>query len=74
MRGEGDPGLSVTINGETVTVAAGTTLGAWLESAGFDARTVAVEHNRAIVPRAAYGATAIEDGDRLEIVRFVQGG
>ena len=37
-------------------------------------RTVAVEVNRELVPRARFGDTSLHDGDRVEIVRFVQGG
>lgn len=37
-------------------------------------KTVAVEVNRELVPRARFGETRLEDGDRVEIVRFVQGG
>ncbi|MGF1543316.1 MAG: sulfur carrier protein ThiS [Parvularculaceae bacterium] len=39
-----------------------------------DPRKVAVERNLAIVPKSAYAATAIEEGDRIEIVTFVGGG
>ena len=39
-----------------------------------DPRQVAVERNRAIVPRSAYAATALMDGDRIEIVGFIGGG
>lgn len=37
-------------------------------------KTVAVEVNRELVPRARFGDTSLKDGDRVEIVRFVQGG
>lgn len=37
-------------------------------------RVIAVELNREIVPRAKWSATALHDGDRLEIVQFVGGG
>ena len=37
-------------------------------------RVIAVELNREIVPRAKWGATVLQDGDRLEIVQFVGGG
>ncbi|MDE2850791.1 MAG: sulfur carrier protein ThiS [Acidobacteriota bacterium] len=37
-------------------------------------KTVAVEVNRELVPRARFGDTSLHDGDRVEIVRFVQGG
>jgi sulfur carrier protein len=35
---------------------------------------VAVEKNGEVVPRAEHGATALADGDVLEIVHFVGGG
>jgi thiamine biosynthesis protein ThiS len=41
---------------------------------GLDARKVAVERNLEIVPRSAYGQTALADGDRIEIVHFIGGG
>jgi sulfur carrier protein len=37
-------------------------------------RKVAVERNLEIVPRSAYGATNLTDGDRIEIVHFIGGG
>ena len=39
-----------------------------------DARRVAVEHNLAIVKRAAFDDTIVNDGDTVEIVNFVGGG
>jgi thiamine biosynthesis protein ThiS len=33
-----------------------------------------VERNLMVVPRAAHGATRVENGDRYEIVAFVGGG
>ena len=41
---------------------------------GLDPRKVAVERNLEIVPRSAYGRTALADGDRIEIVHFIGGG
>jgi thiamine biosynthesis protein ThiS len=35
---------------------------------------VAVERNREIVPKSAYGETRLAEGDRIEIVQFVGGG
>ncbi|GAB4143840.1 MAG: hypothetical protein Fur0037_11570 [Planctomycetota bacterium] len=35
---------------------------------------VAVERNRAIVPRKDHETTALEDGDELELVTFLGGG
>jgi sulfur carrier protein len=41
---------------------------------GVPSLKVAVELNRAIVPKSAYDATSLKDGDRLEVVNFVGGG
>ena len=43
-------------------------------SLGLSAEHVAVERNRAIVPRAEHTQTALRAGDALEIVTFVGGG
>ena len=69
-----NPKVDVVVNGETTSLAAGLTLASWLESIGRDPRTVAIEYNGRIVPRGDYGDIAIEAGDRLEVVHFVQGG
>jgi sulfur carrier protein len=34
----------------------------------------AIALNGAVVPRAAWAATALNDGDRIEIIRAMQGG
>ena len=66
--------VSVTVNGKGTEVPAGTSLLGLVESLGRDPRTVAIEHNGEIVGRAAYGDRVLGEGDRLEIVHFVQGG
>jgi sulfur carrier protein len=71
-----EPGASVrvTVNGEPREVPPATTVADLLEQLGRHPRTVAVEHNGAILPRHAYSATPLQPGDRIEIVGFVQGG
>ncbi|HUF78492.1 MAG TPA: sulfur carrier protein ThiS [Thermoanaerobaculia bacterium] len=64
----------ILLNGEAREVAAGATVRDLLDELGRHPRTVAVEHNGDILPRERYGATALAQGDRLEIVGFVQGG
>jgi thiamine biosynthesis protein ThiS len=66
--------ITVTVNGEERLVPAGEPLVALLAALGLDPRAVAVERNLEIVPRAALGEVTLAAGDRLEIVRFVQGG
>lgn len=65
---------SVRVNGEARRLEAGTTVAALLAELGRDPRTVAVELNGSIVPRERYEFVGLQEGDRLEIVQFVQGG
>jgi thiamine biosynthesis protein ThiS len=65
--------MRIQVNGEPREVAATTVL-ALVEELGLDVRKVAVERNLEIVPRSLHGATAIADGDRIEVVQFVGGG
>ena len=63
----------VTINGKQVE-AAGMTILADLEEAGYSPDRVVVEKNLEIIPREALGASLLEDGDSVEVLRFVGGG
>jgi thiamine biosynthesis protein ThiS len=62
------------INGEEQELASVATVAALIARLGLDRRKLAVERNLKIVPRSAYGSTALVDGDRIEIVAFVGGG
>jgi thiamine biosynthesis protein ThiS len=66
--------LPLTVNGRERGVAAGTTVAGLVAELAPDARLVAVERNGEIVPRGRWAEVALAAGDRLEIVRFVQGG
>jgi thiamine biosynthesis protein ThiS len=66
--------LTVTLNGEARHFDAPLSIAALLATIGLDARKVAVERNREIVPRSCYGETVIAAGDALEIVHFIGGG
>lgn len=63
----------VTINGTSMD-AAGKTLSEYLAGADYDPKRIAVERNGGIVPKARYSETVLQDGDTVEIVRFVGGG
>lgn len=65
--------VKIRLNGEDREVEA-RSLSALIEEIGLDGRKIAVEKNLEIVPRSTYLATAIDEGDRLEIVHFVGGG
>lgn len=66
--------ISIVVNGEPRTVAAGATALGLLQDLGLDGRPVAVEVNELVVPRARLGGCVLQAGDRLEIVTLVGGG
>ncbi len=65
--------MQLQINGEAKEFE-GATLAALMETLGVNTRKVAVELNRAIVPRGLYPDTRLSDGDQIEIVQFIGGG
>lgn len=62
------------MNDEPRTLEAGATVADLVAALGLGPRRVAVEVNRAVVPRADYAATALRDGDQVEVIHFVGGG
>ena len=66
--------MRLTVNGEPRSFEGVGDVARLVKALGLDARKVAVERNLAIVPRSAYAATRLADGDQIEIVAFVGGG
>jgi thiamine biosynthesis protein ThiS len=66
--------MKLTLNGEDREFQDVPTLAVLVERLGMKPDRVAVERNRAIVPRAEWANTQLQEGDRLEIVQFVGGG
>jgi sulfur carrier protein len=66
---------TIQINGKDESLS-GSTIAALLEDReiGANARGIAVAVNGAVVPRAAWRQTMLSAGDRVEIVRVLQGG
>jgi thiamine biosynthesis protein ThiS len=62
------------INGEPREFSEGLTVASLVDRLGMKPDRVAVELNLEIVPRANWQATALKDGDKLEVVHFVGGG
>ena len=62
----------ITVNGEKIDFSG--TVAELLDVMEYNGKRVAVELNENIVPKAEYENTAVSDGDKLEIVRFVGGG
>jgi sulfur carrier protein len=69
-----NPDLSVTVNGDRTALPRGITVAGLLQRLDTAGKRVAVERNGEIVPRSQHAATALDDGDRLEIVIAVGGG
>ncbi len=66
--------LSLTVNGDPRSIAAGASVADLVADIGLNPAKVAVERNAVIVPRSTLAAVALADGDVLEIVHFVGGG
>ena len=66
--------MLVRVNGEVREAPQGLSLARALALWEIDPKKVAVELNRAIVPRSTFGERPLADGDELEIVQFVGGG
>lgn len=69
-----DSALHLTVNGEPIECRPGTTVAGLLATMDTAGKRVAVERNGEIVPRSQHATTALEAGDRLEIVIAVGGG
>jgi sulfur carrier protein len=66
--------MRLVVNGEEQQVDPSTTVKQLLVSLGLGDTLVAVERNQEVVPRAQHESTALEEGDRVEVVHFVGGG
>ena len=67
--------LKIRVNGQDVSATAVTIAELLAEQAIETAqRGIAVALNGSVVPRSAWGETALSPGDRVEIVRAMQGG
>ena len=66
--------MHIFVNGTPREIADGHTVAALLQQLALEARNVAVELNRDVVPRARHADVVLQDGDRLEIVTLVGGG
>ena len=64
----------LTINGQDEQDFVGMSLAEYLAEKGYDVTRLAVEKNGEIVPKAQYSQTILQDGDSVEVVRFVGGG
>jgi sulfur carrier protein len=66
--------ITVWANGRAVELPDGSTVTALIEALGLARQVAAVERNGEPVSRSARSATALAEGDRIELVRAVAGG
>jgi thiazole synthase len=66
--------VRISVNGQSRTAAAGTSVAGLLGLLGVDPARVAVERNEEVVPRTSWASAQVAEGDRIEIVSFVGGG
>src|SRR6266446_9855992 len=66
--------IEIRLNGETHELPASLSIAQLLEHFDLPRDRVAVERNRAIVPKPQWESVAVGQGDELEVVHFVGGG
>jgi sulfur carrier protein len=66
--------LTIRLNGEPFEIAGPVSISTLLADLKIDYRLVAVEHNLTIIKRAHYDSVLVNEGDEVEVVRFVGGG
>ncbi|MET9253043.1 sulfur carrier protein ThiS [Streptomyces sp. NPDC048182] len=66
--------MNISVNGEPREVAPGTALDALVGVLTAAPSGVAAAVNETVVPRTRWAATALAEGDRVEVLTAVQGG
>ncbi len=66
--------MQVTLNGENRDVKEGLTVLALLEDLELQPEAMVVQRNDSVIERNDFATTQLEEGDVIELVRFVGGG
>ncbi|AYF89091.1 sulfur carrier protein ThiS [Pseudomonas sp. JS3066] len=66
--------MRIQLNGESFELPDGQTVADLISRLDLAGRRVAVELNLDIVPRSQHAATALCEGDRVEVVQAIGGG
>ena len=66
--------MHIQLNGEPFELADGVTVAGLIDRLDLVGRRVAVELNLDIVPRSQHAATALREGDQVEVVHAIGGG
>ena len=66
--------MVIVVNGKETELVEGATIESLLEQREVATNAVVVERNKEIVPSDSFGDVTLQDGDHLEVLRFVGGG
>ena len=66
--------MQISVNGEEMEVSPGFTIGKLLNLLELTPERLAVEKNGMVISRKLLTETALEEGDKLEIVKAIGGG
>jgi thiamine biosynthesis protein ThiS len=66
--------MQIQVNGESRTLAEGSTIADLLAELALTSQGVAVEVNREVVPRGRHAEHTLAEGDEVEVVRAIGGG
>jgi sulfur carrier protein len=68
------PTIRILVNGEPYQIAEDAVVADLISELNLPPERVAIELNRAILPRAKWAEKVLSIGDQLEVVQFVGGG
>jgi len=66
--------MKLTINGEGKNIESGKSISGLLTDSHVNSKAVVVEVNLSIINKEKYDSTNLQDGDVVEIVKFMGGG
>lgn len=66
--------MTITVNGESKDFESSLNVLGLLEGYSLNPEATAVQLNEDILVRESFGATALKEGDRIELIRIVGGG
>jgi thiamine biosynthesis protein ThiS len=66
--------MTITLNGESRSVAAVTTIAALVRELNLLPATLLIEHNGLALHREEWNSRALREGDKIEFIRVVAGG
>lgn len=66
--------MNIRLNGESLTMSAGSTISDLLAAQDLVGKRIAVECNGEIVPRSQHASHALQPNDAIEIVHAIGGG